>query len=376
MIVKKGIMIRVKPNAAQRELLAKHFGANRWLWNYFLNKRKTEYAENKLSSTYIRDCAELTKLKQSDEYKWLYEVSVGSQQRTLKHLDDAYKRFFKGKAKFPKFKSKRHEQVFTLANRIKIKGNRICFQKFRDGLKFNRTLPAFTKINSITVRKTASGKYYAILSVEAEVFEKPKTGKSVGIDLGLADFAVFSNGKRIKAPKHFCQQQAALKRAQQHLSRKQKGSKRREKQRIKVARIHEQIANARRDFLHKASAFAVENFDVICVEDLAVKNLMQNRKLSKAIGDASWSAFLTMLAYKAEWYEKALVKVGRFYPSSKACHTCGWINQGLRLDQREWMCPHCGAVHDRDLNAAKNILVEGLKQLSARQSPSTIAEAA
>jgi putative transposase len=164
MKVKKGIVIRVKPNTQQRELLAKHFGANRWLWNYFLNKRRTEYTENKLSSTYVRDCAELTKLKQSGEYLWLYEVSTKSQQRTLKHLDDTYKRFFKGNAKFPRFKSKRHDQSFAVAGDIKIKNNRVILPKFPKGLKFNRELPAFTKINNITIRKTASGKYYAVLS--------------------------------------------------------------------------------------------------------------------------------------------------------------------------------------------------------------------
>jgi putative transposase len=157
MIVHKGIIIRVKPNAQQRELLAKHFGHNRWLWNYFLNKRKTEYADNRLSCTYVKDAAHLTKLKK--QLPWLYEVSTSSQQRTLKHLDDAYKRFFKGNAQFPKFKSKRREQSFTLAGKIKVSGKRVIFPMFQDGLKFNRKLPAFTKINNLTMRKTASGKY-------------------------------------------------------------------------------------------------------------------------------------------------------------------------------------------------------------------------
>jgi putative transposase len=372
----KGIVIRVKPTASQRAKLTQHFGCNRFLWNYFLNKRRTEYQENKQGSSYYRDAAELTKLKQQPEYAWMYETSVNSQQRTLKNLDDAYKRFFKGKARFPRFKSKRHDQAFTLAGGISVKGKRVCIPKFPEGLKFNRALPAYTKVNSVTVRKTASGLYYVILSVEADVQPMPANDNQVGIDLGLTDFAVFSNGKRIKAPKLFRKQQAALRRAQQHLSRKKKGSKRRDKQRIKVARIQEQIANARKDFLHKASAFAVKNFGAIAIEDLAVKNMVKNRSLSKSISDAGWGQFTTMLEYKAAWYGRELVKVGRFYPSSKSCGECGFIHQGLRLDERKWACPGCGAEHDRDHNASQNILREGLKQLSERQSPSTVLERA
>ena len=304
--MKFGIKIRIKPNERQKHLLRQHFGANRWLWNYFLAKRMQDYKENKKSSTYIKDAKHLTELKQ--EKDWLYISSAGSQQRTLKHLDDAFKRFFKGHACFPKFKSKKHDSSFTVAGTINIKENRLCFPKFAEGIKFNRELPAkYDKINNVTIKKTASGKYYAVLSVEGKKPNLSKTGKAVGIDMGLIDFAVFSNGKTVKTPKFFKKQQASLKRAQQHLARKKKGSKRREKQRIKVAKIHEKIANSRRHFLHDLSSWTIKNFDTIAIENLNVKSMVKNRKLSKVIHDASWSEFYQQLKYKSQWYGKSLV---------------------------------------------------------------------
>lgn len=374
MNVNKGIVIRIKPNATQREKLAQHFGCNRFLWNHFLAKRQREYQADGMSSNYYKDAAELTALKRQDGNEWMYLTSVNSQQRTLKNLDDVYRRFFKGKARYPRFKAKRHEQSFTISGGISLEGKRVKLHKFSEGIRFNRELPEFEKINSVTIKKTSSGKYYAILSVEAEVSELPANDNACGIDLGLTDFAVFSNGKRIKPPKHFRKQQAALKRAQQHLARKKKGSKRKEKQRIKVAQIHEKIANSRKDFLHKTSAFAVKNFGFIGVEDLNVKGMVRNRSLAKSISDASWGEFLRMLEYKCQWYGRELVKVGRFYPSSKACNECGFIVRSLPLAIREWKCPECDATHDRDLNAAINVLRESIKW--HRQCASTGLEAA
>ncbi len=364
----KGIKIRVKPNAKQRQKLAEHFGANRWLWNYFLGKRIKEYREMKTGSTFFKDCKELTKLRA--QHDWLADISCASQQRTLKNLDDTYKRFFKKKADFPRFKAKKANQSFVLAGGISIKDNRAIFPKFQEGLKFNRSLPQFDKINNVSIKLTASGKYYVILSVETTVAAQPKTGKQIGLDLGLKDFAVLSNGKRIKPLKAFAEKQKELKRAQQHLARKVKGSNRYNKQRKKVAAIHEKIANSRNNHLHHASSFVVTNFDLIAVEDLAIKNLLKNHCLAKAISDAGWSEFLRMLDYKSKWYGKELVKVGRFFPSSKTCNSCGVINQGLQLSDRVWDCAHCGVKVDRDLNASLNILQEGIREISERLSSS------
>lgn len=370
-----GIVIRIKPNASQRELLEKHFGHNRWLWNYFLEKRKREYQENKKGSTYIKDAKALTVLRNSVNYGWLAESSVSAQQRTLKNLDDAYKRFYNRHSKFPTFKSKKWNPSYSVADKVRVKDNKIYFPKFTEGIKFNRILPFFDKLNNITIRKTSSGRYYAILSVEADKQSLPSANTNIGLDLGLIDFAVLSNGKRIKAPKFYRKQQVALKRAQQHLSRKKKGSSRWNKQRIKVAKIHEKITNSRKNFLHKYSASIIKDYGVIAVEDLAVKNLVKNHKLAKSISDAGWSEFLRQLEYKAKWYGREFVRIGRFYPSSKACSECGYIQQGMRLEHRKWTCSGCGVIHDRDLNAARNILREGLRELSERLSPSTIMEA-
>ncbi len=374
MLVHKGIVIRVKPNAKQRAKLEQHFGHNRWVWNHFLAKRQEDYKRDKTSSDFYKDSAAFTKIKQQAEFDWLYEASRASTQRTLKTLDNACRQFFRGKAKVPRFKSKRHDQAFTVCGDISIRGNRICLPKFSEGLRFARDIPTFTKINNATVRKTADGHYYISLSVEVNVEAKPAAGQQVGIDLGLIEFAVLSNGKRIKAPKHFRRQQAALKRAQQHLSRKKKGSNRREEQRKKVAVIQRKIANSRRDFHHKASAFVVNNFDTIAVENLAVKNMIRNPSLSKSIADAGWGQFLDMLSYKARWYGRELLQVGRFYPSSKSCGGCGFIVDSLPLDVRHWDCPACESKLDRDVNAANNILREALR--SGRQSPITGVEAA
>jgi len=376
MKVNKGITIRISPSSQQRELLAKHFGHNRFLWNYFLSKRRNEYQEIKKGSTYNKDAAFLTKLRASPDHSWLQEVSVASQQRALKNLDDAYKRFFKKHSGFPSFKSKKQRQSFTVSGGVKIRDGKLCLPKFQDGIQFNRAIPPFNKINNITIYKAASGKYYASLSVEAEAQEKPITANVAGVDLGLKDFAVLSTGKRIKSPKFYVESQKELKTASQHLARKKKGSKRREKQRIKVARIHEKIANSRKDFLHKSSAYVINNFDTIVIEDLNIKGMVKNHSLAKHISDSGWSTFTQFLEYKAKWYGRELIKVGRFYPSSKTCNGCGYINQSLKLDQRTWTCAGCGSKHDRDLNASLNILSEGIKQKSERQSSITGVEAA
>lgn len=368
MEVETALIVRIKPNERQKKFLARCFGQNRFIYNYFLEQRRREYAENKTTSNYFKDCKRLTELKQTND--WLYISPSNSQQRTLKHLDDAFKRFLKGKAGHPKFKSKKGEQSFNQrSTEVRVEGKRLYLFN-GEWLKFGRKLPEFKRLRSVTVRLTPAGDYYASLSVIMEKQPLPPTGTQTGIDLGLTDLAVFSTGKRVKAPKHFRRHQKRLKQAQQHLSRKVKGSKRRMKQRMKVAAIHRQIANARKDTLHKASAFAVRNHDVIAVESLAVTNMLKKRSVALSISDAGWGEFVRQLEYKSQWYGRKLLKVGRFYPSSKACSGCGWIHQGLKLSERVWTCQECGEEHDRDDNASKNILSEALKQ-SERQAPIT-----
>ena len=217
----------------------------------------------------------------------------------------------------------------------------------------------------MSITKTPTGKYYVSIFTEQIIEELPKTGKQVGIDLGLKDFLITSDNKKFKNNRYTKKYAKKLKKAQQHLSRKQKGSNGFEKQKLKVAKIHEKIASCRLDTLHKVSRKLVNEFDIIVCEDLNVKGMIKNHKLSKHIADASWGNFVTLLQYKCDWYGKELVKVNRFYPSSKTCSDCGWINQELRLSDREWTCKSCGVIHDRDWNASKNILKEGLKNISA-----------
>lgn len=367
-----GAKVRIKPNEKQRKLLEEHFGQSRFVYNYFLEKRQKDYQENKLNSNYMKDCVTLTKMKK--DKPWLYNASCMSHQHALKHLDDGYKAFFKGRSGFPTFKSKKGFQSFSQHSPlIRVKGNRLTLPKFKEGLKFNSQFPPFIRIASATISKTPDGKYYASLNVEREIQPLSPSEAQTGIDLGLTDLAVFSTGKRIKAPKHFRRLQGRLKTAQQHLSRKVKGSKRRAKQRVKVARIHGKITNCRKDTLHKASAFAVKNYGTIAVETLNIEGMRQSRNLALSISDAGWGEFVRQLEYKSKWYGRRLLKVGTFYPSSKACSCCGWKNQGLKLGDRVWTCEGCGEVHDRDLNAARNILSEGIKQ-SQRQSVITDVE--
>lgn len=361
MIVTAGIKRQFKPTKKQAILLDKHFGANRFIWNRFLESRKTAYQENKKTSNYYKDAKILTELKQKKEFKWLYEVSSVSLQRTLDQLNDAYKRFFKKHSQFPNFKKKRFAQSYTLVGKIRVKGNMLFISKFMEGLKFKTPIEGVKKINNVTIRRTAGGKYYFSLSVEIEKKSLPKSTKKIGIDLGLKDFLVRSDGERVKAFKPFVKTQAKMKEVQVHLSRKKKGSSRFKKQKLKVGKLYDKITNCRANFLHQSSAKLIRSFGFIALEDLAVKNLVQNHRLAKHIADVSWGEFIRQLEYKSEWYGRNLVQIDRFYPSSKTCNSCGFINQDLTLKDRTWECGGCKKTLDRDLNAAKNILIEGLK---------------
>lgn len=364
-IIHKSYQFQLKPNKEQEILLNKHFGCSRFIYNHFLNQRKEQYQKNRKSDNYYEQAKTLTNLKKQEDYVWLKEVNSQMLQHTLRHLENAYLSFFRGNTQFPRFKSKKSKNSFTIPQHIKISNNRIYIPKFKTGIKVNIYREILGKIKCITISKTPSGKYFVSILTEQEYKSSKKTNKSIGIDLGIKDFAILSNNFKYKNNRYIKTYERKLAKAQQHLSRKQKGSNSFEKQRRKIALIHEKIHNTRTDNLHKISTDLIKNYDVICLEDLNIKGMVKNHRLAKHISDVSWGTFIQFLEYKANWNDKKIIKINRFYPSSKTCHNCGYIKQDLKLFMREWICPSCNNKLDRDYNAAKNILREGLKILKS-----------
>lgn len=355
----------LQPTQDQKVLLEKHFGCVRFVYNYFLNERKEQYQSNKKSDNYYAQAASLTELKKREETAWLKEVNSQSLQFALRSLDTAYVNFFRGNAKFPRFKSKKKKNSFTIPQSARLENGRLYAPKFKDGIKVNVHREVKGKIGKCTITKTPTGKYFVSILSEEQYEPITKTGAVCGIDLGLKDFVITSDGKKFKNNKYTKRYERKLAKQQKHLSRKTKGSSSFERQRRKVAKIHEKITNSRMDNLHKVSHELISEYDIIALEDLNIKGMIKNHKLAKHISDASWGTFVRMLEYKADWNDKQIVKVNRFYPSSKTCHVCGWIKQDLNLSIREWTCPNCGTTHDRDQNASINILKEGLKILNS-----------
>ncbi len=360
----KAFKFRLYPTPIQEQLLNKTFGCVRVVWN-----QRVETFNNWQPNDLSVPDKTIKELK--TEFDFLSEVPYNALDQKLQDWRSTKAQYFnkKRKAKLgrPKFKSRKGRQSFRLiTNGFSVKDNRIYAAKIGElkliGHDLNQ-LPLETS-KQITISKDPTNKFYCSILIQIDADPKPLTDKMVGIDLGLKELFILSDGTKINNPKYFRENQAELKKAQQHLSRKIKGSKRRNKQRIKVARIHEKIKNQRKHLLHEVSNKLVTDFDVICVEDLNVKGMVKNHCLAKAISDASWSNFVVMLDYKCNWYGKTLVKIDRFYPSSKTCSNCGHKVDKLGLEIREWCCPSCGIEHDRDHNAAKNILAKGFSDLS------------
>ncbi|MGH2624433.1 MAG: RNA-guided endonuclease TnpB family protein, partial [Sphingobacterium sp.] len=265
---------------------------------------------------------------------------------------------------FPTFKSKYDRQSFRVPQRVRIEADKLIIPKFRGGIKVvvNREIEG--EIKFATISKTTTGKYYASITCEVQHQPYDKTGSSVGIDTGIKDLAILSNGQTYKNIRSLKTQLKKVKYAQRQLSKKTKGSQSRQRQKRKLALVHEKVANIRRDYLQKVTTDIIKNHDVISIEDLAVKNILKNHHLAGAMSDVSLGSFYTLLAYKAAWHDRTIVKIDRFYPSSKTCSSCGWKKEDLTLSDRTWTCRSCGTTHDRDLNAAKNILQQGIKILS------------
>lgn len=372
--MEKSYRFRIYPNIEQENKIDITFSNCRYVYNYFLAQRIAIYKETGKSISQNEQSRELTKMLKAEETKWLAETNRSAYTRTLRALDAAYQNFFQGlkagrRVGFPKFKSKKSNR-FSYAtqfvnNNIKILDNRIQLPKL--GLvKCHISKQIEGRILSATVSKNPSGKYFvSICCTDVKAEPLPKTDKTVGIDLGIKHLAVDSNGVEYPNNKYLAKSEKKLARLQRQLSRKPNGSKRHKKTRIKVARLHEHIANQRKDQLHKLTTKLVRENDIICIEDLDVVGMVRNRHLAKAISDIGMGEFRRQLQYKCSWHSKTLVEIDRFYPSSQICSCCGYQNRDIKdLSVREWTCPNCGAHHDRDVNAAKNILAEGLTKIA------------
>jgi putative transposase len=360
---KHAYLYRFYPSDGQRKILACTFGCARFVYNWALHLRSEAHAQEQQRVSYHDTSAQLTRLKQQDYRAWLNEVSSVPLQQALRHLERAFRNFFEGRAAYPKFKSKHGVQSAEYTtSAFKWDGGQLSLAKMEEPLHiiWSRPLPAGCKPTTVTVSKDTADRYFVSLLVEEDIDALPLTTLMVGVDVGIKAMVALSSGETVENPGFYVKAEKRLARAQRRLSRKKKGSKNRAKARSKVARLHAKIADKRRDFQHKLSTRIIRENQVICVESLSVKNMLKNHCLAKHICDVGWGEFIRQLEYKSAWYGRTLTKIDRWYPSSKTCSSCRHVLENLSLDHRFWTCPACGTIHDRDINASKNILAEGL----------------
>jgi len=361
----KGYKYRLYPTESQKVLLNKHLGCVRLIYNLALELKTMAWTEYKTNISRYDIQKQLPELKR--EYEWLKEVNSQSLQSALVDLDSAYDKFFKGQNSFPNFKKKSYGGSFHVPQNVKIKNSKLSIPKFKKDIDVVLHRELKGRIKSATISKTSTDKYFVsiLCEIDEDLPKKPevKNSTTVGIDLGIKDFVITSDGQKFGNPKYYKEALDKLKYLQRKYS-KYKGKRTRKK----LAKQHEKVKNKRNDFLHKLSTKLISENQTICLEDLNVEGMRPNRKLSQAISDTGWSTFVSMLEYKAQWYGVNIIKIGRFDPSSKTCSTCGHINKDLQLSDRVWTCNECNSSHDRDVNAAKNVKVFALNNYNYKAS--------
>lgn len=362
-MTQKAFKYRFYPTPEQETLLRRTMGCARLVYNRALAARNKAWYERQERVGYSETSTMLTSWKKQEDLQFLNEVSSVPLQQGLRHLQSAFANFFAGRAKYPNFKKKHNggNAEFTKAA-FKFRDGQIFLAKSLTALdiRWSRQLPQAIEPSTITIKLSPSGRWTISMLVDVEIQKLPESLTQVGVDVGLTSLVALSTGEKISNPKSFKAKKAKLRKAQKALSRKQKGSNNHHKARRMVAKVHAEISDARNDFLHKLTTQLVRENQLIAVEDLSVKNMVKNKKLAFSISDASWGELVRQLEYKCDWYGRTLIKIDRWFPSSKRCGNCGHIFEKLPLNVREWDCPKCQAHHDRDINASKNILAAGL----------------
>jgi putative transposase len=362
--VKRAFKYRFYPTPEQADLLNRTFGCVRYVWNRALAERSRAWTQEQRRVTHAETDKMLTAWKKDPETAWLAEPSKGPLQATLRHQQTAFVNFWSKRARYPRFKAKHRgrDSATFFSNCFTWRDDRITLAKMDTPLDihWSRQLPEDAKPSSVTVSRDAAGRWFASILCDDVIETAPATKVRVGIDVGVTSLLTLSTGEKVTNPRHEKRDRERLAKAQRALSRKQRGSANRAKARLKVARIHARIADRRRDCLHKLSTRIIRENQTVVIEDLSVRNMVRNHSLARAISDAAWSEFRTMLEYKADWYGRTVIAVDRWFPSSKTCSACGHLMSKMPLNVRGWSCPACGVTHDRDVNAAKVLLAAGL----------------